>query len=380
MSGGIWMRLGVLAAAVAAVFAAPVAAQTVPRIVAVGDLHGDFNAWRDIARGAGLIDAKGHWAGGTTILVQAGDVADRGPDTLKIIDELMQLQREAPRAGGKVYVLVGNHEAMNITDDLRYVSAGEVAAFATRNSAALRDRVYDANRVAIEAAYRTDNPAMTSEAIRAAWYATMPRGMLEHQAAWVPTGRIGSWVIGNPAVVLIDGTLFVHGGLSAVYAARPIADINRAVAAALTARETAPDAIINDPLGPLWYRGLVAPDAALTAEKTPAEKTQEAPGGTPAAPAAAPVPGAAAGPAAAAAPAMSIETELAAVLAAYGAKRMVIAHTPILSGIAILYDGRLVRIDTGISAVYGGKVSYLEIIDGRLEPHVVPRSPPTGAK
>ena len=52
-----------------------------------------------IARAAGLIDAKGRWAGGTTVLVQLGDVADRGPDSLKIIRHLMKLQREAPRNG-----------------------------------------------------------------------------------------------------------------------------------------------------------------------------------------------------------------------------------------------------------------------------------------
>jgi hypothetical protein len=54
----------------------------------------------------------------------------------------------------------------------------------------------------------------------------------------------------------------------------------------------------------------------------------------------------------------------------------VIGHTPILSGIAMLYDGRLIRIDTGISSVYGGKVSYLEILDGNATAHIVERSQP----
>ena len=64
------------------------------------------------------------------------------------------------------------------------------------------------------------------------------------------------------------------------------------------------------------------------------------------------------------------------MLSAYGAKRIVIGHTPILSGIAMLYGGRLIRIDTGISRVYGGKLSYLEILDGTPIPHVVERSQP----
>ena len=52
----------------------------------------------------------------------------------------------------------------------------------------------------------------------------------------------------------------------------------------------------------------------------------------------------------AAAPRLNSEQELAAVLSAYGAKRMVVGHTPDLKGIEILYGGRLARIDTGIRA------------------------------
>ncbi|MGH6729344.1 MAG: hypothetical protein ACREBK_04255, partial [Sphingomicrobium sp.] len=61
------------------------AAAAPQRIVAVGDLHGDFQAWTDIARDAGVADRNGHWSGGSTILVQLGDITDRGPDSLKII-------------------------------------------------------------------------------------------------------------------------------------------------------------------------------------------------------------------------------------------------------------------------------------------------------
>ena len=74
------------------------------------------------------------------------------------------------------------------------------------------------------------------------------------------------------------------------------------------------------------------------------------------------------------APAPPVETQLETLLSAYGAQRIVIGHTPVISGIGVQYGGRLVRIDTGISAVYGGKVSYLEILDGTPVPHAVERS------
>ena len=65
------IRIALLALA-ALFFLAPSAGCAVAnatRIVAVGDLHGDYQAWQTIASAAGLIDASGHWAGGTTTLV-----------------------------------------------------------------------------------------------------------------------------------------------------------------------------------------------------------------------------------------------------------------------------------------------------------------------
>src|ERR1043165_1326119 len=88
----------------------PLQAKNPARIVAVGDLHGDYAAWQDVARDARLMDANGHWVGGPTTLVQLGDITDRWPDSLKIIRSLQQLAREAPRTKGRVIVILGNHE------------------------------------------------------------------------------------------------------------------------------------------------------------------------------------------------------------------------------------------------------------------------------
>ncbi len=318
-----------------------------PRVVAVGDLHGDHDAWLAIARAAGLIDARGRWAGGKTLFVQLGDVSDRGPDSLKIIRDLMKLQREAPRRGGRVVVLVGNHEAMNMIGDLRYVHSGEFAAFADKQSEERRNRVYEANQKAIETAYHMRQPNMSPAAIRDEWMKATPLGMLEHQAAWRPDGEVGKWMIANPAVFKAGDSLFVHGGLSAAYSSVPIEEINRLVATALKAQDESPTAIITHPQGPLWYRGLINRGEGDEATQAPI-------------------------PAGATAP-LTIDQEIDLVLNNYAVKRIVVGHTPSLKGIIGSANGRLWRTDSAISRAYGGKPTYLEIVGDEVVAHAVPR-------
>ena len=335
----------------------PAAAQSsAQRIVAIGDLHGDYAAWRAIAQAAKIMDRGGRWIGGRTTLVQTGDIVDRGPDSLRIIEDLMRLQRQAPRRGGRVIVLPGNHEAMMMTGDLRYVHPGEYRAFVTGQSARLREAAYESQRTQIEAAARARDPNLSPQAIKAAWMAQVPLGMIEHQRAWSPQGRLGGWTIGNPAVARIGDTLFVHGGISAGYADLPIEEINRRVAAALTARDMMPESIINDPMGPLWYRGLVAREASEKNEPPVGSVSRIASPQRP-----------------------TVEQELDRALKAFQVRQMVIGHTPHLKGIAVAHDGRLVNIDTGISSAYGGTPSYLEILGDRLIPHTVSRPPATAA-
>ena len=333
--------------ALAALLLTTPAAAAANRIVAVGDLHGDYAAWLDIARNSGVIDSRGHWAGGRTTLVQLGDIVDREPNSLQIIRSLQQLQKEAPRAGGRVVVVLGNHEAMNLLGDYRYTTPGEFAAFADRDSPARRDRVYEVNRTRIEAAYRARNPSLTPEQIRQAWKAVTPLGWVEHKLAWSPAGELGQWASQNPAVVKINGTLFVHGGISAEYAHFSLDEINRRAAAAMHNADDGAASILNDPLGPLWYRGLVMTDPDAEAIRT-ARKS----------------------------PHPASDRELETVLSAFGAKRMVIGHTPDLKGIEILYGGRLARVDTGDSRFYAGPLTWLEIVGRNMIPHTVARSAP----
>lgn len=102
--------------------ALPLHVQPAGRVVAVGDLHGDVSATRDVLRASGVLGEDDHWSGGTTTLVQTGDVLDRGDGESQILALLDRLADEAPKAGGQVVQLLGNHELMNGAHDFRYVT------------------------------------------------------------------------------------------------------------------------------------------------------------------------------------------------------------------------------------------------------------------
>ncbi|KAD7478003.1 hypothetical protein E3N88_01139 [Mikania micrantha] len=84
------------------------------RLIAVGDLHGDLFKSKQALRLAGLIDADDRWSGGSSVLVQVGDVLDRGGQEIKILYFLEKLKRQAVKDGGNVITMNGNHEIMNL--------------------------------------------------------------------------------------------------------------------------------------------------------------------------------------------------------------------------------------------------------------------------
>jgi hypothetical protein len=99
------------------------------RLVAIGDLHGDLGAARAALRAAGAIDDRDRWIGGELVVVQTGDVLDRGDGERAILDLIARLETEARAAGGAVVMLLGNHELMNGAGDFRYVTPAGLHAF-----------------------------------------------------------------------------------------------------------------------------------------------------------------------------------------------------------------------------------------------------------
>lgn len=105
------------------------------RLVAIGDLHGDLAATRSALRAAGAIDEADNWIGGKLVVVQTGDILDRGDDEQAILDLLFALEGKAKAAGGELIMLLGNHELMNAAGDFRYVTPLSRNAFGDRVAA-----------------------------------------------------------------------------------------------------------------------------------------------------------------------------------------------------------------------------------------------------
>jgi len=73
----------------------------------VGDVQGYSEPLRRVLRERGLIDESACWTGRSATLAVVGDLVDRGPDGIGVINLLMELQREA-----NVQVLIGNHDVL----------------------------------------------------------------------------------------------------------------------------------------------------------------------------------------------------------------------------------------------------------------------------
>ena len=108
------------------------------KIIAIGDLHGDYDALVKILLKARLMNRYNHWIGDDTVLVQMGDITDMKSRSaigdeygkeIKIYNLLIHLQKEASQQGGYVYLLLGNHEIMNVMGYVDYASNENIKNF-----------------------------------------------------------------------------------------------------------------------------------------------------------------------------------------------------------------------------------------------------------
>jgi Calcineurin-like phosphoesterase len=205
---GFYLRRGVVALAF---LAAAASAEMPPKIVAIGDVHGAYPEFVSILQRTGLIDGTLNWTGGQTTFVQLGDILDRGAESRKALDLMMKLEHQAEQQHGKVVALLGNHEVMDMTGDLRYVSPGEYQAFATDQSEKIREQRYEECKKFM--AERGVPGALSMTTDRDKWMAEHPPGFFELRDAYGPKGQYGLWFRSHDAVAEVGDAIFLHGGL-----------------------------------------------------------------------------------------------------------------------------------------------------------------------
>lgn len=259
------------------------------RIVAIGDLHGDLASAREALRLAGAIDEKDHWAGGKLVLVQVGDQLDRGDDEPEILRLLEQLAAEAPRSGGAVHVLNGNHELMNAAGDLRYVT---------------EDGLRDYAKAPAPAAVQL--PPGVPEVARGRF------------SAFAPGSELARKLAERNTIVVIGETVFVHAGVLSKHVSYGVGRINDEVRRFLRGETTSVPEIAMSEDAPIWTRLYGDPNPSPDACR-----------------------------------------ELDAVLSALSVKRMVVGHTVQRAGVTSACDGRVYRVDVGLSDYYGNNATQV---------------------
>ena len=323
----------------------------VGRIVAIGDLHGNFGGLCKILLKTGLINRYGHWIAENTHLIQLGDILGRGGEPGKIFRLLRQLEIEAPQFHSQVHVLLGNHEAMSMSGLVMYNTMEEFQDLAEQDfiDPISNDKQGDMDHIENISSSFNSSPdwkavpslensvaqsGSGSSAIeRKLGHAKLNRrmemlGCLEFRKSLAPWGKVGKWLATHDSAVIINDTLFVHGGLNRAHGLQPLEILNDTVRRELKAHAV-PDANKDVMLkrdGPQWNR-----DFTL--------KPNDKKG-----------------------------AELAEVLDYHGCLRMVVGHTPTscidkgqAGRILPLYDEKLLCIDTGIGKSYGENLSALSL-------------------
>jgi hypothetical protein len=351
------------------------------RLVAVGDVHGNDEGFVAILRRAGLVDQANHWTGITATFVQTGDVTDRGLGVRAALDLLMTLEREAPRTGGRVAALLGNHELMNLLGETRDVNPGLYFAFTDDESERRREAGWTAY-ARLAAAQKTAAGTLPPpyHLTREAWMAAHPRGYLEYREAFGPRGKYGKWLREKDVAVAVDGTLFMHAGPSLESTPRRVDDLNTVVHRELARFDRFVQDLVDRKLALPSFTLREIIDAAanqirianefVDAQRVDREAPRPALGFDELREAEAIVDIgtwsllAPQGPMWIRGYATLPETEaptVAAALGSYGVTRLVVGHTPQRT-ITSRFNGTVFLIDTGmLASVYKGEPSALEL-------------------
>eukprot|EP00210_Caulerpa_lentillifera_P002342 g2247.t1 len=265
------------------------------KVIAIGDLHGDLRKTIRALELANVIRQGNRglpeWNGGNTVVVQLGDVLDRGDCEIGILMLLRELHDQAKNHGGGVYTLNGNHESLNVCGNFRYVTPG---AFSESQVVA----------------------GMTGKKLSFNWEDQVQARM----SLYSPGGLLACELAKNPTVLVVNDTIFAHGGLLPVHVNYGLERINQEMSAWMKgditptgSKSTPPYIAMGGPNSILWNRTLGQERFDTSYDKYYACSMVKS------------------------------------VLKKVKAKRLVLGHTPQITGCNSECDGQLWRADVGMS-------------------------------
>ncbi|CAK9164151.1 unnamed protein product [Ilex paraguariensis] len=312
------------------------------RIVAVGDLHGDLAKARCALEMAGVLSSDGRdlWTGGETVLIQLGDILDRGEDEIAILSLLRSLDIQAKANGGAVFQVNGNHETMNVERDFRYVDSGgfdECTNFLEYLDAC--DHNWEdafVSWVGVCGRWKEDQK-MSHNYWDPRNLVKWQKGVIARSILLRPGGPLASELARHAVVLKVDDWVFCHGGLLPHHVAYGIERMNREVSdwmRGLSEIDSCPQIPFIATRGydsVVWNR-LYSKDISNLEDYQIDQ----------------------------------IQAILEETLGAVGAKAMVVGHTPQTTGVNCKYSCSIWRIDVGMSSgVLDSRPEVLEIRDNK---------------
>lgn len=231
------------------------------RLVVIGDLNAAYDALVEILLGTKLVNRRLQWIGGRAELVQMGDLFNRGDGAVQALELLLRLRREARARGGRVTVLLGNHEVMTALRHEGYCTEAEYLAFATAaERRAWPGRVQRAMFRLVR--QRSHGVLLPIEPRLEAWKIEHVPGRTALRRALGPSGKLGRALRKLPVAHISHGVLFVHAGLLPSWAKLGLEGLEQARqrewADCKRSLWTLPKAaLFRSSSGPLWDRSLV---------------------------------------------------------------------------------------------------------------------------
>jgi hypothetical protein len=190
------------------------------KIFAVSDIEGNFNTLINLLQQHAVINDDLNWSFGTGHFVLVGDVFDRGNHVTEMLWLIYRLEAQAQQAGGQVHFVIGNHDAMNLRGDLRYVEP----------------KYFDFAKLSSE------------------------QQGVDYAMLFGVNSELGRWLRTKNVIEKIGDKLFVHAGISpdisdAGYTLEAINEHARSSMNTPKSAFTGSDSLLWGTMGPFWYRG-----------------------------------------------------------------------------------------------------------------------------